>query len=144
MSMYQKYVKYLPAVLFLAISFPEVVENLRTWRVWLTMLEKWPQLNYILFGLGSVMLVAFLISDIRTYLKTKPKTETNPSAYPRERESKWDLLLMEKLAPEQMLELERERAKQAIELEKDKRDKHMTYFLLTVIVVVILVAIQSC
>ena len=140
MSVYQKYFKYLPAVFFIAVGLPETLEHLETWKLWIAMLQKWPRLNYMFFGAGMVMLIAFLISDIKTHKKTKP----TPDPEEKENQAEWDLLLMEKLTREQLLNVERERSTQKFELEKDRREKLMTYCLLMVILILALALIHSC
>ncbi len=138
---YKKYIKYFPAVLFLAISLPETLENLQVWSTWLETLRQLPWLNNVLFGLGIIMLIVFLIMDVSTYRKGKPERKANID---REEDSKQYLFLREKLSPEQLLEFERERSKQAVELEKDKRDKNMTHFVLIVFAILVVVIIRSC
>lgn len=139
--MYQKYIKYFPAILLVGISLPEMLENLQVWGIWLEELNSRPWVNYTLFGSGLVMFLALLTRDIRAHRRAKSEEKTKTDS---EEKLKLDLLLREKLSSEQLLEVEKERIFQATELEKDRRNTNAGYFIFIVFTLLVVFIVKSC
>ena len=102
------------------VSMPGLIDDLQTWEALLSMLGEWQWWNYLLLLAG---ISACIWSVLPAFQQRKA---------PSRKKDKWSKLI-EKLEPDQVLELE-----------KEKDQQRMSYFLFSIIFILLAILLLRC
>ena len=108
-------------IILALVGIPGVLEDLQSWEYLLSRLGTWQLWNYLLL-LGGISVSVWSLLPV-FYRQQRPLSR---------KKDRWTKLV-EKLEPDQILELE-----------KDRSQNHMGYFVCTLVSALILVGILSC